>query len=52
VDETKIKNELKKNQHLPAGELIAKLVIEREIQKNKARKNNQQNQDISGEEKW
>jgi hypothetical protein len=52
VDETKLKNELKKNQHLPAGELIAKLIIEREIEKNKARKNKQQDRNISEDEKW
>lgn len=51
VNEHKLKRILKENEGVNAGNTIAQLIIERELQKINSRKQFQQG-DISEEEKW
>jgi hypothetical protein len=52
VNEEKLKKILKENQAEDAGDLIAKLVIERQMQKIESRKQSGTNGDIPEDEKW
>jgi hypothetical protein len=53
ISEVKLKQVLKENATEDAGQLIAQLIIERQLQKFKARQQfNQSNNNTSDEEKW
>ena len=52
VSEQKLKNLLKDYPGSDAGEIIADLIIERQLQKIKSRKDSKSNNDISDDEKW
>lgn len=52
VNEKKLKQLLKENPGSDAGRIIAELIIERQIQKIKSRRENKKQNDISDEEKW
>lgn len=53
VSESKLKMLLQENKGVDAGKIIADLIIERQIQKLKARKNfDQSNKNIDENEKW
>ena len=53
VNETKLKNLLKENPNEDAGLIIADLIIERQLQKIKSRKEfRERDNNISDEEKW
>lgn len=52
VDESKIKRILRENQGKDAGNILAVLIIERQLQKIISRKQYKPEDDISKEEKW
>jgi hypothetical protein len=52
VDEQQLKNELKNNLQTNASQVIAKLIVERQIQKLATRKNLDKREDIPDHEKW
>ncbi|UAY52054.1 hypothetical protein [Ferruginibacter albus] len=52
VSEARLKQLLQQNSNANAGNIIADLIIERQIQKIESRKNFKQNDNISEEEKW
>ena len=52
VNEEKLRKILKENQFSDAGDLIAKLVIERQMQKIESRKQSGRDGDIPEDEKW
>ena len=52
VSEAKLKTLLKENDKVNAGEMIATLMIERQIQKTKSRLEHGRDKNISEEEKW
>jgi hypothetical protein len=52
VDEQKLKNELKDNPGSPAGLQIANLIVERQLEKLKTRKQTDKNVDIPDNERW
>ena len=52
VDEMKLKRLLDVNKTKNAGEIIAELVIERQLQKIRSRQNYKRNENISDDEKW
>ncbi|OJU28081.1 MAG: hypothetical protein BGN92_08230 [Sphingobacteriales bacterium 41-5] len=53
VPETKLRNLLKQHPKTDAADIIAKLIIERQLQKLKSRQQySQRDNDISEEEKW
>lgn len=52
VNETKLIQLLDQSNNKDSGELIAKLIIERQLQKIKTRKEFDQQNNISEEEKW
>ena len=52
VDESKIKRILKENPGKDAGNILAALIIERQLQKIISRKQHKPEDDISKEEKW
>ena len=52
VDEQKLKNELKNNPGSPAGLQIANLILERQMEKIKFRKQTDKNVDIPDNERW
>jgi len=52
VDEQKLKNELKDNPGSPAGRQIANLIVERQLEKLKTRKQTDKNVDIPDNERW
>ena len=52
VNETKLKNLLQEKQDKDAGEIIAELILERQLQKIKSRQQFRRENDISDDEKW
>ena len=52
VDEEKLKSELKKHQVINAADLIADLIIKRQLEKQEMRKRFRGDQGISEEDKW
>jgi len=52
VSEIKLKQLLRENPEEDAGEIIATLIIDRQCQKIKSRKENPPNTNLSGEDKW
>jgi hypothetical protein len=52
IDEKKLRNILEINEGRDAGEMIADLVIERQIQKIKSRREFKRDENISEDEKW
>lgn len=52
VNEQKLKILLKEYPGVKAGDMIASLIIERQLQKIKSRKESQQNNDINEEDRW
>ncbi len=52
VSEQKLKILLKEYAGVKAGDMIASLIIERQLQKIKSRKESQQNNDINEEDRW
>ena len=52
VDEQKLKNELKDNPGSPSGLQIANLIVERQLEKLKTRKQTDKNVDIPDNERW
>jgi hypothetical protein len=52
VSEKKLKGLLQQNANKDAGEIIAKLIIERQLEKIKTRDQFKKKDDISEEEKW
>ncbi len=52
VSEQKLKILLKEYPGVKAGDMIASLIIERQLQKIKSRKESQQNNDINEEDRW
>src|SRR6185503_2628654 len=52
ISETKLKQVLKENAGKDAGELLAELKIERQLQKIKSRQNFKGDENISEDEKW
>ena len=53
VSEARLKQLLKENKGNDAGMIIAELLVERQLQKMKSRKESRQNEnDIDGNEKW
>jgi hypothetical protein len=52
VSETKLKTVLKENPGEDAGKIIADLIIERQLQKIKSRKETKSNNNIPEDEKW
>ena len=52
VDESKLKHLLKENPGHDASNIIADLVIERQLQKIRSRQENRDNKNISDDEKW
>lgn len=52
VNETKLKTVLKENPGEDAGKIIADLIIERQLQKIKSRKETNSNNNIPEDEKW
>ena len=52
VSEQKLKSLLKEYPGIKAGDMIATLIIERQLQKIKSRKESQRNNDINEEDRW
>jgi hypothetical protein len=52
VNETRLKRILKENKGEDAGRIISNLIIERQLQKIKSRKEFRQDDDIDENEKW
>ena len=52
VSEQKLRQVLKDNNEKDAAELIAGLIIQRQLEKQKSRKENRGSNEISDEEKW
>lgn len=52
VSEQKLKILLKEYPGVQAGDMIASLIIERQLQKIKSRKESRQNNDIKEEDRW
>jgi len=52
VDEEKLKRQLRDNQSMRAAEVIARMIIDRQIEKQEARKNFGSQGNVSEEEKW
>ncbi len=52
ISEPKLKHLLKENKGEDAGNTIAELIIERQLQKIESRKKSTGNENISDEEKW
>ena len=52
VSESKLKNLLKENTGYDAANIIADLIIERQLQKIKSRQEHRNNENISDDEKW
>jgi hypothetical protein len=52
VDENKLKHLLAQNEGEQAGRILARLIIERQIQKNQSRKDYPSNHSATEEEKW
>ncbi len=52
VNEAKLKHLLKENPGSDAGNIIADLIIERQLQKIKSRNENRQENNITDEDKW
>ena len=52
VSESKLKHLLKENQGYDATNIIADLIIERQLQKIKSRQEHRNNENISDDEKW
>jgi hypothetical protein len=52
VSESKLKHLLKENQGFDAANIITGLIIERQLQKIKSRREYRNNENISDEEKW
>ena len=52
VSESKLKLLLKENPNIDGGIIIADLMIERQLQKNKSRQQYKKDENISDEEKW
>ena len=52
VNESKLKQTLRENQEKNAGELIASLIVERQLEKQKSRQQYKPPQDIPDDEKW
>jgi len=52
VDEQKLRTELNKNPHADASQVIANLIVERQIQKLATREDFDKREDIPDHEKW
>ncbi len=52
VSETKIRTLLDQMQNEDAGNIIAAIIVERQIQKKKSREQNKRNLDIPEEDRW
>ena len=52
INESRLKLLLKENQDVDAGRIIADLIIERQLQKLKSRKEHRKDENISDDEKW
>jgi hypothetical protein len=52
ISEIKLKETLRENPGLDAGNLVASLIVERQLQKLKSRQQSKPQQDIPDDEKW
>ena len=52
IDEARLKLLLKENEEMDAGNIISELIIERQLQKIRSRKNMKQDNRASDEERW